>query len=382
MTESKMATKQPNQQRYVLVDALRGVAAFAVLCHHLFHNSSLERPLWDIMPRVICNFCHYGSFGVQIFFVLSGFVIPHSLRNVKIAPSSLGNFLVRRQLRLDPPYWTVLILTIISCHVEQAMPWINKQTIPGAWDTVRNFFYLQNIVGVQQIVPVAWTLCLEVQFYLVFIFLLIAGGRRAERYPGNLTVGLLTVLGVASMCIRLHTIDAWFIQWWYYFAGGAICYWAVTQPKYRPLFYGYMALFLVDAIIQDPPPMLTGWCTVLLLFVAGTAGKLTTWLNFRPLQYLGRISYSLYLVHLLVAGYVLRLGYRLTGKSPGFALCWFILGIGISILAAQALYWAVESRSIRFASSLKLDSYRRATPAAAPGIEGNTLLSPNTAENA
>jgi peptidoglycan/LPS O-acetylase OafA/YrhL len=359
-----MGEPKPAQQRYTLVDALRGVAAFAVLCHHLFHNSALERPLWNILPFVVCEFCHFGSFGVQIFFVLSGFVIPHSLRNVKLDRSGLGNFFIRRQLRLDPPYWTIIILTVISANLEHMMPWINKQQIPTFVDSIINLFYLQNIVNVQQVVPVAWTLCLEVQFYLIFILLLVCGKFRntTGSQINRVSVSLVTIIGLGSMVIPGHTIEQWFIQWWYYFAAGVLCYWTTQQPKLRPLFYVYMACFLVCAIIGDPPSMLTGWCTVALLHIAGERRKLTSWLDFRWIQYLGRISYSLYLVHLLVATYVLRIGYRLTGDSPGFALFWFILALAFSIVCAQGLYWAVESRSIKLAASLKGRTLRGAGP--------------------
>jgi len=121
----------------------------------------------------------------------------------------------------------------------------------------------------------------------------------------------------------------------------------------RWMFVGFLALYLVVAIYQESVPMLVGWMTALLLYTAGRMGKLTTWLDFAPLQYLGRISYSLYLSHLLVAVYVLRLGYRLTKTNHAGAVLWFCLGGVVSLAAAHVLYLLVERTSIRFARRFK-----------------------------
>lgn len=351
--------------RFVFVDALRGVAAFAVLCHHLLHNSALQITLWAILPAWFAAFCHYGAYGVQIFFVLSGFVIAHSLRNVELSTSGMGNFMLRRQLRLDPPYWTVLVLTLVSLAIEMRVPWIDRKPVPGFSDIVRNLFYLQDLTGARSIVGVGWTLCLEVQFYLLFVLLLLVGrwlSKRATRAT-DVSISLLAVLGIVSILLPRDVLKAWFIQWWFYFASGALCYYAVINRRYRLPFGGFAAIFLVSAIVQRPLPMLVAWVTVFSLFIAGISGKLTRWLDIPVLQYLGRISYSLYLVHLLVAVYVLRFGYRITGNNPIAAVFWFVVGGIVSIFAAHLLYLAVERRSIQFAARFKRTRIGRAHPA-------------------
>jgi peptidoglycan/LPS O-acetylase OafA/YrhL len=350
--------KELTGQRYVLVDALRGIAAFSVLCHHLLHNSQLQAVLWIILPAWFAAFCHYGAFGVQIFFVLSGFVIAHSLRNVQLSPGALGNFLLRRQLRLDPPYWTVLLITITTIAIERHFPWIVRKAMPGFTDVLKHLFYLQDITGLPDsvhILGVAWTLCLEVQFYLVLILLLVAG-----KYLGNsrvkaadMSLLLVVILGIISIALPKQVLEAWFIQYWYYFASGVVCYWSVRDRRYRFTFIGFLALILIGVTTKEPLRLLTGGGTALLLFTAGSMGGLTRWLNIPVLQYLGRISYSLYLIHLCVATYVLRYGYRKTGDSPAGALLWFVLAGALSIFAGHLLYITVERRSMQFASRFK-----------------------------
>jgi peptidoglycan/LPS O-acetylase OafA/YrhL len=353
-------------RRFTLVDALRGIAALAVLFHHLLYNSILQATLWQVLPGWFAEFCHSGAFGVEIFFVLSGFVITHSLRNVPLSPKSVGNFMLRRQLRLDPPYWTVMVLTIISIYVEMHVPWIERRPMPNWVDFGANLFYLQNIVGRLPILGVAWTLCLEVQFYIIFILLLVAGKLMSRSGPkaGTYSAALVALLGVVSMLLPRHSHNIWFTEYWYYFAAGSFCYWAVGNPRFRTAFIGYLILFLVAAMCRDPKPMLIGWATTVLLYTAGRMETLTRWLDFAPLQYLGRISYSLYLSHLLVAIYVLRLGYRLTGTNHAAALLWYVLAAAVSIMGAHILYLLVERSSVRFAARFKQG--REEGPRAAP----------------
>ena len=350
------------QPRFVLVDAMRGIAAGAVLCHHLLFNSALQITLWGILPLWFAEFCHFGAFGVEIFFVLSGFVIAHSLRNLPLNMKTVGNFMFRRQLRLDPPYWAMIAITLVSLIVEAHFPWIDKKPFPTWLDILKNLFYLQKLTDGMFILGVSWTLCLEVQFYILLIFLLISGkwlspsGKRAADF----SFGLVAAVAAVSLVIQRgttmpgDTIEGWFIEWWFYFAAGALGYWAVQNPRYRLPFLGFMASFLLAAILEQPRPMIIGWSAAMLLYTAGRMGTLTTWLNFRVLQYLGKISYSLYLSHLLVAVYVLRFGYRLTKTNPVAAVGWFILAGIISIIFAHLLYLAVERTSIRFSSRFKL----------------------------
>ena len=78
--------------RYVFVDGLRGLAAMAVVFHHLLECSVLGPVLETILPGPLKFFCSHGSHGVQVFFVISGFVIAHALRNIEPTAGAFGNF--------------------------------------------------------------------------------------------------------------------------------------------------------------------------------------------------------------------------------------------------------------------------------------------------
>src|SRR5262249_26374477 len=110
--------------------------------------------------------------GVRIFFVISGFVISYTLAKSVVTPGFVANFILRRAVRLDPVYWVTLVvaLGLFACSAvlvtDRAWEFL-------AWDVLLlNACYLQNLTGRDSLLLVAWPLCVEVQFYLVFVALL------------------------------------------------------------------------------------------------------------------------------------------------------------------------------------------------------------------
>jgi peptidoglycan/LPS O-acetylase OafA/YrhL len=376
------------RERFVFVDALRGVAAVLVMLRHLFTSTPLYFTLRLTFPRPLQALCYDGLWGVHIFFVLSGFVIAHSLRNVVTTPRSVGRFILRRQLRLDPLYWFVLFLTLgllYSRHLSARHGGVVDWGLPGLGDVLLNLFYLHNVLhnwlGSSQIVSVAWTLCIEVQFYLFYILCLAIGqsvtrrltGKAPEKNLSTVSVWLVAGLGLASLTVLNRSMHhpepadwgPWFTSYWYYFAAGAMACWA-AQGRVRPAVFGvFAALFLFCAAYWKSGGMATGAAAASLLFLVGVAGHLGDWLNYRPLQFLGRISYSLYMVHLFVVFLVMNGGFKLTHGNRPAAVLWLLLAAGLSLLAAQATYMLIERPSLRFSERFK---ERRKTAAAAGSV--------------
>ncbi len=163
-------THEVKNQRFEFIDGLRGIAALSVVLFHL--HVAIQKHNSEAFPYVIDQLFSVGYLGIQIFFVLSGFVIAYSLRDVRMDLAFFTRFFIRRSLRLDPPYWTVVILTLIlamtasfTFKAGEAFPFTPLQIL-------YNLIYLPDLMQVSLIVPVAWTLCIEFQFYLFFALLL------------------------------------------------------------------------------------------------------------------------------------------------------------------------------------------------------------------
>ena len=108
-----------------------------------------------------------------------------------------------------------------------------------------------------------------------------------------------------------------------------------------------VAMTIVSPSHLDPGlALLTG----VTIYVAGRTGNLRRWLNVGWLQYLGRISYSLYLTHFIGANAV-KFGVRLTGTGVGWAATWVVVAVGISIGTAELLHRFVEVPTMKLAKS-------------------------------
>jgi len=347
--------------RYLFVDALRGIAALAVFLYHLL-RSPMVGPFSRILPRPLFMVTDFGARGVQVFFVISGFVIAHSVCDILPNTSGVGRFILRRQLRLDPPYWLFLAITTLAIAIH--VPGLSVDPMPSVGGFVANAFYLQRFARVNDVVGVSWTLSLEIQFYLLFILILAVGDARSpgSNGPGPLAIGLVFVSGLACLLdVRNQYIHSnWFFSFWSYFVLGALCHWATHGLMPKALFAGYAAAFARAILVAGNMSsfMITGLATALVLYVAADWDKMREWSGGIVLQYLGRISYSLYLVHTSIIKVIVRKGYALTGEREWPALGWYLLTIVVTMIFASLFHRVIEVPSTRWSARLKRRSVR------------------------
>ena len=337
--------------RLVFLDALRGIAALAVAWFHFYRLTPLYHTLDPVVPAPLETALKLGFVGVDIFFVLSGFVIAYSVREARITPRFLGRFALRRSIRLDPPYWITIAIAIA---LTAAWGWMTgtPADLPSVREVLAHMAYLQNILGYRNIVSVFWTLAYEVQFYLVLVILLglaQLGARSANASVRRMTAPVLFVpLAVISLVLlATETMTwGWFIDWWYAFFLGAVTFWALAG-RVRMAWWGVLFAATLAAALRngDVQPFVV-LATAAAILGVGLAGRLRSWLNVRPLQFLGRISYSVYLVHFLGAT-VIKLGMSRIGGSVAGALLLFVAANVVSILAAWLMYRLVEAPSLR-----------------------------------
>lgn len=165
------ARKRPGRRLHA-IDGLRLVAALMVVVHHYAGtyrvnqpgNAIWGRPVSEIMPTVF-RFASYGWIGVEIFFVISGFVICMSCWG-----RTPRQFFVSRVIRLYPAYWFAIVFTTGVLAA-----------LPGVWprqpwrEVLLNFTMLQAGSGVENVDRVYWTLWSELRFYLLFLVVVATG---------------------------------------------------------------------------------------------------------------------------------------------------------------------------------------------------------------
>lgn len=351
--------------RFMPVDALRGIAALGVLMFHLLRNSPQTEVLDRIMPPWMKSISDLGRTGVAIFFVISGFVIAYTTDRSGDRLRDGFRFSVRRQVRLDPPYYAVLLVVIAISLVERQIPALVHREFTLT-DALLNTLYLQGITDRPALLSVAWTLCIEVQFYLVVVtFTMMRGSRVFRSAPPRVRFAVVPAAAVlvGLVSAALPFFDAaggpWFISYWILFLIGMIAHWYHVASIPRWSAWAAMASiggWLVALEIHQSGQAFTetwaGWLTGLGLMALASSQRLTA----KPpkvLLFFGAISYSLYLIHMPVIDTVMALGFKLTGDSGSGAAAAYLLGATGSVFGAWVLHRTIEMRSMSWSTSLK-----------------------------
>ncbi len=313
-----MATPPIHGSRLESLDALRGIAAFAVVLFHYTHYFTVAFP---DQPRAPLDFA-VGKHGVSLFFAISGFVIFMTLEKTRAA----SDFLVSRFARLYPAYWAAIILTTVTVTISG----LTKFALPARAVAI-NFTMLQSFFYVPAVDGVYWTLAVELSFYACMFALWRVGllarienvliGWLALKWLWWLVPGLPWLLG--SILVQKYIP---------FFAMGILAYrvWA-GQRTARAQGPALFAILATIAVIDDGETALAAaFVAIIFAFIAvrvpiGPMPRLLTWL--------GGISYTLYLVHENI-GYAILLALEHRGFGPGAAII-------SALVSALFLAWLV-----------------------------------------
>lgn len=318
--------------------------------------------LSNAMPAWIKIVFEQGGLGVAIFFVLSGFVMANSLKSATVNLDYFKRFAARRFLRLSPPYYVAIVSTLLFAllsTVVKKQPFLLMNEPVTIERLLAHLGYLQGVLGFANIDDVYWTLCIEVQFYLVFCVLVGFVQWLSRRHNAPLARELVFVpLAVLALAFPAGIIpdtgrSVLFGTFWYSFSIGVFAFWCWRQQFSVVLFYGYAIALIAIAIVNQSPYVFVVAITAILLLEAGRAARMEHWLKARPFQFLGKISYSLYLTHTPVIGIPFFIGQKLL---PASALTDFIClsaALVAAIAYATGIWYLVERPAIAWSQRVK-----------------------------
>ena len=359
------------------MDGLRGIAALAVVCYHL--NGAILETYGKWLPGPAAWLLSHGYLGVDIFFVISGFVIAYSVRNAERSLGFLGRFAVRRSIRLDPPYWAAILVEIAVLWA--GLRWgLAEAPLPSVKQFLSHFLYLQNILGYGDIINIFWTLCFEIQFYLGLVLLLLVH-RRIELHFGARSARLLGGLVLAglflySLAVRFEVFglsihpSVALLRWFQFFLGVCV-FWTVSGRISRAALFALWGAAALTILAREQPfyELLPIGVSGLLLW-SYQRDQMASLLSNRPLQFLGAISYSLYLFHSTIGWRLIRAtGWALDPRISRLAVVGlFLAGVAICVLITWLLWLALERPSLRLSRYVSLT--RPGVRAQGSGVRG------------
>jgi len=194
-------------REYYGIQALRAIAALAVVAGHStdyleMRNGAVPGPLQWI----------HGPAGVDIFFVISGFVMMISAGRLLTKANPAGVFLWRRLLRIAPLYW---LLTLAKLVLITAWPALSVHARPSHWNVVSSFFFIPSVGPsgeIRPLIPVGWTLSFEMFFYVLFAAgLWMIHRRRGRAASGELLKFLVPAIFAVALLgvVRTEAWPAW-----------------------------------------------------------------------------------------------------------------------------------------------------------------------------
>lgn len=335
--------------RYALIDSLRGLAACSVMFYH-YTGGDLRPHLAMALGDELVHVLHGGWLGVQVFFVLSGFVIAGTVGERAVSFGGAARFALRRQVRLDPPYWVSLAL---SCAIPLYWRWKlhDHRAVPSLERIGVHLLYLQELLRVPEIQPVYWTLTIEVQFYLVLIAAL-ALLRPVRAHAG--WVLLASAVWSLDQSMHWRFLHGWFVPHWYLFALGAVAWWSRERVSMRGALALFMAWCGYQAMLHDRSEPVAGVFTAGVLALAGQGRGLERWLAWRPLMFLGTVSYGIYLLHPIVGAQVRwHIGSLVHARSTWGSVVVMLSAAAFTVLFSWLLHIAVEKPAMRLAARIR-----------------------------
>ncbi|MEJ6816817.1 acyltransferase family protein [Pseudomonas sp. LF-5] len=331
--------------RLTYLDSVRALAALAVVISHYIERTPLFN--WAIF-----DYSRPGQFGVVVFFMVSGFVIPFSFKD---GPGKTRRFILSRFFRLYPAYWLSIVLACVAIAF----------FVSGELDRARvlaNVTMLQTMIGYSNLFGVYWTLFVELVFYGLCIALSLVGllGHLKARFWLAIALLMLSLAGAAGRYYYALPAPVGILSSLSLMLFGGL--WRNFQidrdPKAKRYSFIWIAVFViafpiiallaydVDQGLRESAWNFIGsyWAALLFFMLTTTVLKLEN----RILAFIGAISYSVYLIH----PFFLEWAAYATDMRAQFNVGVFLSYLVATLVLASFSYALLERPSIGMARAI------------------------------
>lgn len=326
-------------RRFPALDGLRAIAAVLVVFFHYGGPDWLQ-----------------GWAGVQMFFVLSGFLITTLMlrEERRTGEISLKEFYLRRAFRILPVYFVILLVTVVGSALYGTF------VSNGIGPALKYFLTFTNEFAGASPYGQSWSLGVEQKFYLVWPLVAIALGTVVlKRRAGAAALGMLLALVVVNFTAS-HSNPGWPLHYFSILTGVVLAIalhsprgFALLRPLTNPVAQVIVSIGFVGAHLSVKPIAgfldgtngIPGHVLVIPVYALATAvlltaliapGPATTFLSTKPMQFVGERSYSLYLVQTIAATIIWFFWPAMSGLGQSAV----VIALGLAL--ASVLYVTVE----------------------------------------
>lgn len=328
------------------MEGLRGIAVFLVFW---VHYSTLIEPWLSGPSLILLQFVHgFGHLGVDLFFVLSGYLIYGTIINKK--DFVVLKYVGRRVQRIYPTFIAVFMIYIFLSYMFPTESKIPVDAYKAILYLAQNFFLLPGIFDIKPIIAVAWSLSYEAFYYIliplvIFFF-------RLKNWSVNNRIALWVAVAVLGFLLHLVWGGPGRLLM---FVSGILLFEVHANKKIMVKNGGFLSLvislllFGAAKFYEINDTFLLATVFILFLYfnlcAFNPTSNLFDWLIFTPLRWLGNMSYSYYLIHGLTLKFsFLMLSYVIPGGfSSGsiYYLLWAPLFL-FTLVTSFALFVLVE----------------------------------------
>jgi peptidoglycan/LPS O-acetylase OafA/YrhL len=322
------------------LDYLRGFAAISVCFYHFTHRLNYLSDT-DLFKQIFS----VGHFGVEIFFIISGLVIPYSMAKGNYTLQKFFTFLKKRFIRIEPPYLICVLLALLLNYLTTLNPLYDGKAFQIDYAQLfYHFGYLNGFMGKDWLNGVFWTLAVEFQYYLLIALLFPLINHKSKL----VWIPLLIVFNLTSFYFDRNYIFNFSI----FFTAGILLFRYFTNQ--------------LDKIEQ----VISIFCVTLFTFVYYSYSEvlvvvLTCLVAMAPLEkaklssFFGDISYSLYLLHFPIGLRLINLTQRFS-ETQSVRHLMILAAFLFSVLVSYWYYKIIEkpfkemSKQIKYNTSSNL----------------------------
>lgn len=316
-----------------ILDSLRAIAALSVCFYHF-----VTGPVDFVEDPFVLQFFSYGKYGVQFFFVISGFVIPLSMYKNSYGIVDFFTFLVKRFIRLEPPYIISILCFLLLIFARNHFSGFLHARFQGIDQLLFHLGYMVPFTNFDWLLDVYWTLAIEFQFYLfiALYYFLLKSDKRYIRILLYLILLLLSYFGERE-----------FLFYWLplFLLGNLLFLYKNKKIEEKELYItSILTLIHISVFISVPVFFASVLPFSVILYASSVQSKILSWI--------GKVSYSIYLFHTIVGTAIVNYLSHFC-KNDIQRLIVVFIGVLFSIFFAFIMYKTVEQPSQRISSRIK-----------------------------